>query len=286
MKILLLGGGGLAGNTFIKYFLSFKNRYSIGVTFSEHESNYNLNLDNQSISTFYNINAFKYNLVSSVINDYKPQVIINTIGLTKRISNTIDPKLSIYLNSYFPHLLLKTSNEKDIKLIHLSTDCIFSGYNGNYSEDSIPDALDIYGKTKFLGELNEKNALTLRTSILGPEIRRFLGIYSWFINQKTDVFGFDKAFFSGITSLELAKIIFHIIDHNYDLYGIYNLASEKISKFELLNIIKKIKKMNINIIKSDSEIYDRSLNNKKFRSVSEYKVPNWENMILDLIDYE
>ena len=120
--------------------------------------------------------------------------------------------------------------EKNIKLIHLSTDCIFSGKNGNYTEDDISDASDLYGRTKFLGELKEKNALTLRTSILGPEIRRFLGIYSWFINQKTDVYGYDKAF-SGITSLELAKIILQIINNKIDLCE-YIIYHQKNSKFE------------------------------------------------------
>ena len=128
--------------------------------------------------------------------------------------------------------------------------------------------------------------MTLRTSILGPEIRRFIGIYSWFSNQKREVFGFDKAYFSGITSLELAKIILHIINNNFGLYGIYNLSSKKISKYKLLNVIKEVKKMNIEIIKSNSEIYDRSLNNAKFRTISEYRTANWEDMILELINYE
>lgn len=287
MKILLLGGGGLAGNIFIKYFSNLKqSEHILGATFSENESNYHLNLDKKKIHTFYEINAFEYKSINSTLDVFKPDVIINTIGLTKRISNRNDPKLSIYLNSYFPHILFKDCLEKNIKLIHLSTDCIFSGKNGNYTEDDISDASDLYGKTKFLGELKEKNALTLRTSILGPEIRRFLGIYSWFINQKTNVYGYDKAFFSGITSLELAKIILQIINNKIDLSGVYHLSSERISKFELLDIIKKIKKMDINITKSNAEIYDRSLNNNKFHSEFGYISPKWENMILELTNYE
>lgn len=287
MRILLLGGGGLVGNIFIKYYQNItNNKHDLGATFSENQSIYDIQFNEKKVDTFFNVDAFNYKSILDSINTYKPDAILNTIGVTKQIANNNDPKLSIYLNSYFPHLLCATCNEKNIKLIHLSTDCIFSGSRGNYSEEDIPDASDIYGKTKFLGELQTKNALTLRTSILGPEIRRFLGIYSWFIKQSNQVYGFDKAFFSGITSLELSKIIIFCLENCYDLTGIYNISSIKISKYELLNIVRDIKKLNIKIQKSANEIYDRSLNGAKFISETGYLCPSWEDMINEMIKYE
>jgi len=284
MKILILGGNGLVGHKILQICRNHLpvEKFKIEATFREEKKsykylNYKINISN----SFFNINVNNFESLSKVINIYQPNLIINCIGLTKKISNSSPPIHSIYLNSYFPHLLSNICLLNNIKLIHLSTDCIFSGKKGNYLESDSSDATDIYGKTKYLGEIDNANTLTLRSSILGPELVKVIGIYSWFIKSRGSVIGFDKAFFSGFTSVEIANIIIFIIKNNINLSGVYHLSSYKISKFDLLCKIKEINNLKIEIIKSDKEIYDRTLISEKFKKQTGYVTPSWEFMLKD-----
>ena len=285
MKILILGGNGLVGHKLLQVFKKrLPNKdYEIAATFRKDRTTYLSLVKLVDISnSFFNIDINKFSDLVEVVDKFKPNIIINCIGLTKKLSNNNNEKYSIYINAYFPHLVSFLCQKNNIKFIHLSTDCIFSGLMGNYTELDNPDALDIYGKTKFLGEVDNDNSLTLRASILGPEITKFLGIYSWFMRSSKSVSGFNNAFFSGFSSVEFANILTRIIKHNFHITGVYHLSSYKISKFDLLTMIKDINNLKIKIIQSDREIYDRTLNCDKFHNVVSYKPPSWEQMLSEL----
>mgnify|MGYP003583729288 CR=1 FL=1 len=266
-NILVLGASGMAGHV-IFTFLTEKNCYNVlGTTNSTNFLENTLKLD-----------VFDNEKLIGIIDSFKPDFVINCVGML--ISSSKDfPDKTIYTNSYFPHLLAKLSFAKDFKLVHISTDCVFSGKTGNYIEESIKDALDVYGLSKSLGEINDTKNLTIRTSIIGPEIKsKGEGLFHWIMNQYNDVFGFKSNFWSGVTTLELAKFIDYVV-HN-DLIGLFHLTNNiAISKFELLNIINDI--FNLGLIISDTKDYkcDKSFINTNKEVL--YSVPSYWQMLVE-----
>ena len=220
--------------------------------------------------------------LSKSIKSISPDIIINCIGILINGANH-NPKNAIYLNAYFPHWLLDISNKLNSKLIHISTDCVFSGKTGNYTENSIKDALDIYGKTKSLGEFNDENHLCIRTSIIGPEIKeKGEGLMHWFFNQSGAVKGFKNVFWGGVTTLELSKAIYFSINEN--ISGLWNLTNGKsISKYDLLAIIsKQFDLRNIQLESNAEKSSDKSLSST--REIN-YEVPSYDKMLAELAHY-
>lgn len=213
------------------------------------------------------------------IKGIQPDIIINCAGIIKQLNHLNDPLEILPINSLFPHKLNKHCISNNIKLIHISTDCVFSGKKGNYSEKDISDAEDLYGKSKYIGELNNKTSLTIRTSIIGHEIDTKLSLLEWFLSQTDEIEGYRKAIFSGLTTLELSNVISKIIKNHPNLVGLYNVASEPISKYELLNLIAEIYSKEIKIIPVDNPEIDRSLNPKKFIDETGIRILSWHNMI-------
>lgn len=217
-----------------------------------------------------------------LIKELSPDIIVNCIGVLINGSH-LHPDNAIYINAYFPHLLERLSAEINAKLIHISTDCVFSGTKGSYSETDVRDADDIYGKSKGLGEVINKKDLTIRTSIVGPELKKNgEGLFHWFMNQKGDIKGFAEAFWGGVTTRELAKAIDIAIEN--ELTGLVHLTNgEKISKYELLLLFKEIwKKNDVIVSRYDSKKVDKSLIiSDRFR----YKVPSYRTMLEELHDW-
>ena len=218
----------------------------------------------------------------SILKKVKPDIIINCIGILIKGSNDNNEN-EIYLNSFFPHFLSNFSRKINSKVIHISTDCVFSGKKGNYNELDFKDADDIYGRSKSLGELNNSNDLTIRTSIIGPEIKKKTeGLFHWFMNISGKLNGYNNVYWSGVTTLELSKIIyFFIIKNNSGLINISN--GKKINKYDLLNLIKKVfKKNDVSISKDKSKKSDKSLVSLKEKS---YKIKSYKEMINELYIY-
>ena len=275
IKILIFGMGSMIGHQLYN-FLSNKKVKVFGTS-----------RDNRLILK--NKNIYKYDPLKNfsdiehIFKKVKPDYLINTIGVIKHRKEINNFKNTIYLNSIFPHKLAKISIINKIKLIHLSTDCVFSGDKGNYSESDIPDASDLYGISKKLGEINYKDSLTLRTSFIGFEKKNNTGLFDWIINSKEPkIFGFTRAYYNGFTTLELSKIIFKVIKLNLPISGLYNLSSSKISKYRLLKIINKAFNLNKNIVKNTNFSCNRTLNSKLFFKKIKYKVPNWHKMISEM----
>lgn len=266
-KVLILGSTGMLGHI-VYHFLKNQNQFDV------YDIVYRNKLTDQSIICDIT-DEFE---LRTTIESIKPDYIINCIGVLIKGSNE-NPSNAIFINAYFPHLLVELANKESAKVIHISTDCVFSGKTGNYSETDFRDADDVYGRSKALGEINNENHLTLRTSIIGPELKtNGEGLFHWFMNQSGEISGFTNAFWGGVTTLELAKSILIAIENN--LTGLCHVTNGlKISKYELLKLFKKTWNRNdIEVIAFDGKSIDKSL---QLSNGHNFNVSTYEEMLLD-----
>lgn len=271
MKILILGGTGMAGHTISMYFN--EAGYEV-TTFSRKKTNFSKNITGD-ITDFDNL--------KKIINEGKFDAIINAIGILNMDAEE-NKSNAVLLNSYLPHFLSDTTKKLKTKVIQMSTDCVFSGKDGGYTETSFKDGNTFYDRSKALGELENSKDLTFRNSIIGPDMdENGTGLFNWFMMQDSQINGFTKAIWTGVTTLTLAKAMEKAITEN--LTGLYNLVNnETISKFELLKIFNMYMKDNqINIVPIDNYSLDKSLvNNRKDFS---FEVPSYEFMINEMKDW-
>ena len=209
----------------------------------------------------------------------RPDVVINCIGLIKQLSGATDPVKAISMNSLFPHRLARLADLTKARLIHISTDCVFDGSRGGYTENDDFEAKDLYGMSKYLGEVSYPHTITLRTSIIGHELKSKKSLVDWFLSQKATCKGYKKAIFSGLPTVVLAKIIGDVVIPQKELSGIYHVAAEPINKFDLLKLIALVYGKSIRITSDENLVIDRSLNADKFRAVTGYIVPEWPELI-------
>jgi len=268
-KILILGASGMAGHVIYNY-MEHLDKYAL----------YNLVFHQKINSKSVILDVHKTDILEEYITSVRPDIVINCIGVLIKGSNS-DPANAIYINAYFPHLLAKICSGINAKLIHISTDCVFSGMKGSYSETDDKDAKDTYGKTKGLGEITDNRNLTIRTSIIGPEIKENgEGLFHWFMTQEGNVNGYTKAFWSGVTTLELARFIEYAI--GADINNLINLtSSEKISKYNLLLLFKNIwNRADILITPVDGKEVDKSLISS--REDVNFIVQKYEDMLQNM----
>jgi dTDP-4-dehydrorhamnose reductase len=283
IKILILGSTGLLGSTLLKYFSKKNNFECYGAIRKKLDT---IKLKNIKNVKLYKINYKKKRDIIKVFNQIKPDLIINCIGIIKQLTKKNKTSEIIRVNSFLPHYLAEIVNlQKKIRLIHFSTDCVFSGIKGNYKETDLPDASDIYGRSKLLGELSCSSTLTLRTSIIGHELQTKHSLLNWFLNQKKSVKGYKNAIFSGLTTLEIAKVLDKFIIPNKNLEGLYHLSGKTISKYDLLNLIKKVYKQNIKIYINRNIKINRSLNSNSLQQITGYKPNNWNKIIKEMFEF-
>jgi dTDP-4-dehydrorhamnose reductase len=204
---------------------------------------------------------------------------VNCIGLTKHHKTADDPILAIPLNTLLPHRLAELCAIGRSRLVHISTDCVFSGARGSYTEDDPADANDVYGKAKFLGEVNYSHAITLRTSTIGHELHSAYGLLEWFLSQQGSCKGFSRAIFSGLPNTEFARIVRDLVIPRPDLHGLYHVGANPIAKFELLKLIATVYGKQIDIVQDDEFTIDRSLNSERFKQATGYSAPPWPELI-------
>lgn len=212
----------------------------------------------------------------------KPDVVINCIGIIKQLPNANDHLESLAINASLPHRLAKYCVATGARLVHFSTDCVFSGKRGNYSEEDFPDAYDLYGRTKFLGEVSYENSVTLRTSIIGHELDRSKSLVDWFLSQSGEVKGFTKAVFSGLPTIEVARVVKEYVIPHPNLSGLFHLSVDPINKNDLLNLVASTYGKSINITPDDNLVIDRSLNSDRFRTATGFKPKHWPELIKDM----
>jgi len=233
-----------------------------------------------------NIDVMNIDQLSQTILQLNPNVIINCVGIIKQLDISDDPLYMIPINSLLPFRISKLAERVGARLIHISTDCVFDGKKGSYLESDKPNADDLYGKSKELGEVKDRShVLTLRTSLIGHELQSNHSLVDWFLNQKDKVQGYTKAVFSGLTTVEMAKVIHNKILSQANRSGLYHLSVNPISKFDLLNLVKRFYNKKIEIIPTDTITIDRSLIGKRFNDDFNYEPPGWEDLILELKVY-
>lgn len=229
--------------------------------------------------------ALQPKAAKNVIESIRPDVVVNCIGVINKLTENAGIPATTQINAEFPHEVYSICQPKGIRLIHMSTDCVFSGKKGVYTEDDTPDAEDIYGKTKAQGEVKGPGALTIRTSIIGRELSTSNGLLEWFISQKGGkVTGWTNAIFSGFPTLHISRIIGDIIQNHEDLSGLYHVSSEPISKYKLLTLINDAFKLNIVINESPEPREDKSLDSTKFRKATGFTPQPWEQMVNELTE--
>ena len=274
-KILILGSTGMMGST-ISRLIKNDKRFKILCTYKDYHKIKLIKLQKNQKKK---LNVFDFNELKRIIFRFKPDFIINCVGLIKQLSNKKNINKIKFLNTNLPKKLSIIAKNKNFKIIHLSTDCVFSGKKGNYKESDKCDAIDLYGISKFKGEVDSKFVLNIRTSIIGHELTSSNSLLNWFLNQK-EINGFKKAFFSGLTTLELSKIIINeIIEKNKIINGLFHISGPRISKLNLLKIVKRIYKKKTIINIDNSFKIDRSLNSNKFTKLINIKKKSWPNMI-------
>lgn len=267
-KVLVIGSTGMLGHVVKKYLIDKK--YDVYETTRNQTNKY-------YFDALENIKK-----IEEIIDSIKPDFVVNCIGILNKKAEDY-PSQAILVNSYFPHYLDEMSEKYNYKLIHISTDCVFDGHEGNYKEDSPKTATTVYGTSKALGEINNNRSLTLRTSIIGPDTNpNGIGLFEWFMKQKDEVHGFRKAFWSGVTTIELAKQI--EIAMNSNLTGLYHITNgQKISKYDLLTIIKDVFNKDIKIIPDDNYSCDKSL--VVTREDYKFNIPSYHQMIVEMKEW-
>lgn len=279
-RILILGASGMLGNTLLRYFSSVSEWDVYGTVRSDRYKNiFSNNLGNKIIS---DVDVLSTDRLLSIFGEVKPAIVINCIGVVKQLKAAEDPLLTLPINSLLPHKLSNLCELTGARLIHFSTDCVFSGSKGMYIEGDIADADDLYGRSKFLGEVGGKNAITLRTSIIGHELEGSRSLVDWFLAQKNKVHGYEGAIFSGLPTIEIAKILHERVIPNNGLRGLYHLSVDPISKFKLLNLIATQYGKVIEIIAEDQYRVDRSLDSAKFRQETGFTPKPWAQLIKEM----
>jgi len=280
-RILILGATGalghvmftrLSGRTGLEVFGTIRDQEQAGRWFPPDLLN----------KCFGNVDAFNFTSLMHALATIKPEVVVNCIGIVKQSHLAADPVMSITLNSLLPQRLAVACRLAGIRFIQMSTDCVFDGARGNYREEDPPNALDIYGRTKALGEVTSEGCLTLRTSIICHELRGKLGLLEWFLAQQNQVRGFTQAIFSGFPMITFTKIIEAYLLDDPGLTGLYHISSVPIAKYDLLKIVAKQYGKDIEIIPDDSLQVDRSLDSSSFRKITGYAPPSWSEMVADM----
>ena len=235
------------------------------------------------------IESLDISKLTKIIHDTRPDVVLNCIGIVKQLKDSKDHVKSISLNALFPHQLAKICADNNIRMIQFSSDCVFDGIKGNYSENDTANADDLYGMSKSLGEVDYlKNVVTMRTSSIGREVFPHGGLLEWFFsNRNKKIIGYKKAIYTGFPTKRLANIISDFILPNPDVSGIVHVAGTKIDKWSLLNLLKDHFQIDIEIAVDDKFIMDRSLNHNKFSSLTGFTAPSWQEMMKDLeVDFD
>ena len=283
MKILILGATGMLGSTLFRYFNRSTDVEAWGTVRSSNAKQYFSPEAQQRLIQHVDIDNF--DSVIAAFSASKPDIVINAVGLVKQLYSSKDPLNAIPLNSIFPHRVARLCAAMSARFIHISTDCVFSGTRGAYRESDIPDANDLYGRSKLLGEVDYPGAITLRTSIVGHEIASSNGLIEWFLAQDKSVKGFTKAIFSGLPTVEIARIISEHLLTRSDLRGLYHVASSPISKFDLLRMVGKAYGRTTRVVADDTLVIDRSLNADRFNAATGYVAPAWPALVTSMLNF-
>jgi dTDP-4-dehydrorhamnose reductase len=284
-RILVLGAAGMLGH---KMFQVLSSEYSDvwaslrGYPTDEHHSRVELFQSDRIVG---GVDASDWANVRALLGQLRPGVVVNCVGVIKQRADAHSAIPSISVNSLLPHLLAQELGQWGGRLVHISSDCVFSGARGGYSEDDPSDAQDLYGRSKYLGEVSGANALTLRTSIVGRELSHHESLLDWFLQQEgRTVRGYTRALWSGVSTLHLSGLVARIIRQHLGLTGLYQVSSGRMSKFDLLSLFRDVYGLNVRIEPDESVVCDRSLYGSRLSAAIGYAPPSWESMAREIGD--
>lgn len=275
MKILVLGSNGMIGSAILRVLSRKEDWDVVGAVRSEKDYGFK----KEKLIQVSDLTSLRE--VYRIFDEVKPNFVINCAGTTKHAFNGDQPITTLSMNALLPHRLVQCCVSCHARLIHVSSDCVFSGKQGNYLETDVTDASDLYGRTKALGEVIGQNVITLRTSTIGHENKTKYGLLEWFLSQQ-ECHGFKKAIFSGLTTVEFAKVIRDVVIPNPTLKGLYHVGAKPISKYDLLVMINKVYQSKIKIYADENFSIDRSLNSEKFAKETGYIAPEWTDLIAQM----
>lgn len=279
MRILVLGGDGMLGHQLLK---QLSSRHTMAVTLRQDKSCYDAFSLFSDDNSFFGIDVRNIDRVTEVMAQFKPDAVVNCVGIIKQRPSAKQSILSLEINALLPHRLAVLCRLAGARLVHMSTDCVFSGTKGNYLESDASDARDLYGRSKFLGEVEDESCITLRSSIIGHELSRKSSLLEWVLAQEGTVKGYKKAIFSGFTTIEMSRIIERVLVVETEAHGVFQVSSDPIDKYYLLLLIKKYLHSSIEVVSDYSVQVDRSLNSSRFRELFGYTPPSWPEMIAEL----
>lgn len=284
IKVLVLGSSGMLGNAMLRVCSDCDALSVTGAVRSRSSLKYfDESLAGGLLAGF---DACNTDSILKLFNKVDPDVVINCVGLVKQLDDARDPSLAISINAMLPHRLALICGASGARLIHFSTDCVFSGQKGLYKESAVPDASDLYGRSKLLGEVDYPHAITLRTSIIGHELNGHRSLLDWFLFQKERVRGYRRAVFSGLTTVELSKVVRDYVIPTEDLRGVYHVAARPIDKCALLRLVSEVYGKQIVIDPCDDVVIDRSLDASRFNEMSGYVPPSWPELIREMHEFQ
>lgn len=278
MRVIVLGASGMLGSAVFKGLSASESLSVFGTVRSIRGlDSFGKSLKDRLIS---GIDVLDSDSLIELFHKLTPDIVVNCVGLVKQLSSAKDPLSTLPVNAMLPHRLSKICAVAGARLIHISTDCVFSGRKGMYLENDVSDAEDLYGKSKFIGEVvDQKHAVTLRTSIIGHELNSHSSLIDWFLSQSGPVKGYSRAIFSGVPTVELTRIILEYVIPNPELHGLYHVSAEPIDKYSLLKLVSGVYQTAVDIEPNEELVIDRSLNSDRFRSATGYKPPSWPALI-------
>lgn len=278
MKVLVLGVSGMLGNAVFRVF-SADAAYETWGTLRSGAALRHFSQDSHA-QLLTGVDVLDQDALVAAMARVRPDVVINCVGLIKQLADAKDPLTALPINAMLPHRLARLCALSGARLIHVSTDCVFAGRKGLYLESDLSDAEDLYGKSKYIGELHDvPHAITLRTSIIGHELSSNHALVDWFLSQEGSVKGFTKAIFSGLPTVELARVMKEFVIPHPQLNGLYHVAAEPIDKFRLLSLVAAEYGKQIEIRADDALAIDRSLDGSRFRNATGYVAPSWPELI-------
>jgi len=277
MRVLVLGASGMIGSAMLRV-LSEKKDWKVFGSIRDASLNHLFSEEIRK-NLIAGIDVERLDSLIEVFSLVRPDVVINCVGLTKHKSQAEDPLVAVPLNSLLPHRLAELCKLIGGRLIHISTDCVFSGGKGNYSENDFADANDIYGRTKILGEVYYSHAITLRTSTIGHELQSQYGLLNWFLSQEGECYGYSRAIFSGLPTLVFAQVVRDVVIPRAEMSGLFHVAAKPINKFDLLKLIAAVYGKAINIKPDAGLLIDRSLDATRFHIATGYVAPEWPELI-------
>ena len=282
-RVLVLGATGMLGNAVLRLFAQSHGHQVFGAVRTP-AARCQLPNDLRS-SVIAGVDVENTDDLTHLFTVVHPDVVINCVGLVKQLAEAYDPLAAISVNALFPHRLARLCEVAGARLVHIGTDCVFSGAKGMYNEFDAVDAKDLYGRSKYLGEVDYPHAITLRTSIIGHELDGARGLIGWFLAQEGSVKGYRSAIFSGLPTVEVARVIRdHVIPHP-ELHGVYHVSAEPINKFDLLTLVAQTYSRTIDISADDQLVIDRSLDSTRFRQATGFAPKVWPELIRSMWDF-